>query len=118
MLNVLLILFSVQLFANPALEAMSQRVNTQLPEVYDHATKLVRTTVENNNFKYHFVVGATKAQFAVAYPKVKVQILKTICSHAREKSVLKVYRAGILYSYESTRGEALGEFLVKPDHCL
>ena len=117
MLNLLLFLFSVQLFANSALEAMSRRVNTELPEVYDHATKLMRTTVENNNFKFHFVVGASKAEFADAYPKVKAQILKTLCSHAREKSILKVYKAGILYSYESTRGEALGEFLVRPNHC-
>ena len=117
MLKVLLFLFSVQVFANPALEALTVKVNKDLPEVYDHATKLMRTTVENSNFKYHFIVGATKLEFAEAYPKVKVQILKTICSHSRERNILKVHRAGILYSYESVKGESLGQFLVKPDHC-
>ncbi|MES2526481.1 MAG: hypothetical protein V4598_05315 [Bdellovibrionota bacterium] len=118
MLNLILVFFSVQLMAQAPLEALSLKVNKDLPEVYDHATKLMRTTVENNNFKYHFIVGATRPEFTTAFPKVKAQILKTICSHSREKTILKGHRAGILYSYESVRGELLGEFLVRPEHCF
>ncbi len=117
MLKLLLFLFSVQLMAQSSLGELSQKVNKDLPEVYDHATKLMRTTVENNNFKYHFIVGGTKAEFESAFPKVKGQILKTICSHRREKTILTVHKAGILYSYENVGGQSLGEFLVKPDFC-
>lgn len=117
MLKLVLFLFSVQLMAQSSLEELSQKLNKELPEIYDHATKLMRTTVENNNFKYHFIVGGSKAEFENAFPKVKAQILKTICSHRREKSILIVHKAGIVYSYENVAGQSLGEFLVKPDFC-
>lgn len=32
----------------PSLKEVSQEVNRSLPQVYDHATKLVSTSVENN----------------------------------------------------------------------
>jgi hypothetical protein len=119
MTKLILFLFSVQLMARPeSLQELSHKVNKELPEVYDHATKLMRTTVENNHFKYHFIVGGTKAEFEFAYPKVKAQVLKTICSHSREKFILTSHKAGIIYSYENVRGQSLGEFMVRPDFCL
>ncbi len=118
MMKLLLFFFSVQLMAGPSsLEELSQKVNKDLPEVYDTVTKLMRSTVENHYFKYHFLVGATKPEFESAFPKVKAQILKTICSHRREKTILTVYKAGIIYSYENVQGQSLGQFLVKPEFC-
>lgn len=100
-----------------SLEELSRSVNKDLPEVYDPVTKLMRTTVENNYFKYHFIVAATKVEFEGAIPKVKAQILKTICSHRREKMILSGHKAPILYSYENVQGQSLGEFVVSPGFC-
>lgn len=101
----------------PSLKDISTEVNKSLPAVYDHATKLTTTTVENNNLYYHFVVAATQKEYEGALPKVKAQILKTICSKKVERSILKEHKANIVYRYESDKGLSLGEFLVKPDHC-
>lgn len=99
------------------LEDYSREMNKSLPEVYDPVTKLMRTTVENNNFKYHFLLDANHAEYAWALPKVKAQILKTICSKNSEKKILKGFKGNIVYSYENVKGQSLGEFMVKPDHC-
>lgn len=99
------------------LEEFSQKLNKELPQNYDHITRLQRTTVENNNFYYHFIVGVTQEEHDRVNPKVKAQILKTICSKPREKALLKNYKANIVYKYENDKGQSLGEFMVKPDHC-
>ena len=101
----------------PSLTELSVNINKDLPEVWDHATTLLRTTVENNNIYYHFVLKASEEEFKWALPKVKAQVLKSICSKGREKSILKDYRANIVYRYESDKGPTLGEFMVKSDHC-
>ena len=101
----------------PNLKDISIEENKSLPQIYDHATKLTTTTVEQNNFYYHFLVGATQKEFDFALPKVKVQILKTICSRKTERIILKEYKANIVYRYESDKGMSLGEFMVKPDFC-
>lgn len=101
----------------PNLKEVSSEVNKSLPEIYDPVTKLISTTVENKNFKYHFIVDATDKEFKWALPKVKAQILKTICSKSTERSVLKVHKANIVYSYENVKGQSLGEFMVRPEHC-
>lgn len=114
------LIISLSAFAQvrqPSLSELSSRINKDLPEVWDHATKLLRTTVENNNIYFHFVLKASEEEFRWALPKVKTQVLKSICSKGREKAILKDYRANIVYRYESDKGPTLGEFMIKPDHC-
>lgn len=101
----------------PALSEVSEKINKTLPEVWDHATRLVRTTVEHNNFYYHFVLRAEPSEFNWALPKVKAQVLKSICSKRQEKAILLEYKANIIYKYESEKGLSLGEFMIRPDHC-
>lgn len=95
----------------------SEHINKSLPEVYDHATKLLRTRVVNNALTFDFIVDATKEEFALAFPKVRSQVMRTICRETREGTALKKYQANILYRYESVKGQELGEFMVKPSHC-
>lgn len=107
-------------FAQPqrkSLEEISTEMNKALPEVYDQVTKLMRTTVENNNINYHFLIDADKKDFAWALPKVRSQILSNVCKNVRQKTILTSYRANIVYSYENVKGQALGEFMVKTDQC-
>ncbi|WPU66649.1 hypothetical protein [Peredibacter starrii] len=92
-------------------------MNKELPEIYDHMTKLMRTSVENNNFKYQFLINADQKEYNWALPKVRSQILSNICKNSRQKAILKNYSANIVYSYENVKGQSLGEFMVKPDHC-
>ena len=92
-------------------------MNKDLPEIYDHMTKLMRTSVENNNLKYQFLINADQKEYNWALPKVRTQILANICKNARQKAILKNYRANIVYSYENVKGQSLGEFMVRPDHC-
>ena len=101
----------------PSLEEISKEINKDLPQVYDPVTKLMRTTVENNSLKYHFLLDADQKEYSWAMPKVRTQVLSTICSKPREKTVLKNYRVNILYSYENVKGQSLGEFMVKPEQC-
>jgi hypothetical protein len=99
------------------LATYSSKLNKTLPEVYDHATKLMRTRVENNHLNFEFIVRANKEEFAFAFPKVRSQILSTICHQSREGKALRQYKVNVVYLYESEKGQALGEFMVKPDHC-
>ncbi len=101
----------------PSLEQISLKMNKTLPEIYDPITKLQSTTVEHNNFFYHFVVDASKKEFGPAFPKVQAQILKTVCSRPAEKSILVDNNANIVYRYESLKGESLGQFMIRPEHC-
>lgn len=101
----------------PTLQEVSQKLNKELPENYDHATRLVSTSVENNNFYYHFILKATVEEYQKALPMVQSQIMKTVCSRPREKTLLKDYKANIIYRYESEKGTSLGEFMVRPEHC-
>lgn len=113
-------LFSICAFAQglrPTLEEYSLRLNKELPEVYDPVTKLLKTTVENNNLIYHFIVDANHAEFNWAFPKVKTQILKTVCANSREKFVFKELKANLVYRYENVKGQSMGEFMVRPEHC-
>ena len=103
--------------SRPSLKDISTEENKSLPQIYDHATKLTTTTVEHNNFYYHFLVAATQKEFDFALPKVKAQILRTICSRKTERTILKEHNAVIVYRYESDKGLSLGEFMVKPQHC-
>lgn len=102
----------------PTLNDLSQKMNKELPEVWDHVTKLMSTTVENNNFYYHFKLNATQAEYDKFMPKVKAQVLSSVCSKAREKVLLRDYRANLIYRYESVKGISLGEFMIKAEHCL
>lgn len=116
----LLVLLSLHAYSSPqstSLEDVSRKVNVTLPEVYDSITKLVTTSVENQNFKYHFLVDATEKEFLKALPKVKTQVLKSICKNSITRSILKDHKANIVYSYENTKGQSLGQFMVKPGHC-
>lgn len=117
----ILFVFSVNTSAsNPpkTLAEISANLNKSLPEIFDLVTKLVSTSVENNNFKYHFIIKANHKEYSWALPKVKSSILETICSRPREKLLLKQHRANIVYSYENVEGHFLGQFMVKPEHCL
>lgn len=114
------LLISLKVFAQaprPTLKDTSAEVNKSLPQIYDHATKLTATTIENNNIIYHFIVGATQKEFDNALPKVKAQVQSTICSKRVEKSILMDHKANIVYRYESDRGNSLGEFMLKPEQC-
>lgn len=101
----------------PSLEEYSKNLNKELPEVYDRITKLITTTVEHHDLTYHFVIDVSQKEYQWAMPKVKEQVLKTICSQGRERSVLLRHRASLIYSYENVKGQSLGKFMVKPEHC-
>lgn len=100
------------------LQDFSKKLNQDLPEVYDPVTKLMRTTVENDNMVYHFLVDANQKQYDWAMPKVKEQVLKSVCKNQNQKMILTQYKVGIVYRYENTKGQSLGEFLVRPEHCF
>jgi hypothetical protein len=102
----------------PSLKDVSLQLNKELPKVYDNVTKLIATSVNNNNFSFHFMLDASPEEYAFALPKVKAQILNTICTKTREASILKEYKANIVYRYEGLKGNTLGQFMVSPDHCL
>lgn len=110
-----LFILSMLLFAN--LEEYSVKINKDLPEKYDSITKLRKTTVENNNLIYNFLVDADQGEFDWAMPKVKSQVMSTICTKGRDKTALHQYNANIVYRYENVKGQALGEFMVRPEHC-
>lgn len=119
-MKILLFLMALNSFAqssHPETQAYSLKINKTLPEVYDHATKLITTTVENNNFYYHFQLKATRNEYTQAKPKVLAQVLKTICSQPRERIILQKYKANLIYRYENDKGISLGEFMIKPSHC-
>lgn len=116
-LFILLISSAIAQPDRPTISEVSKNLNKELPQVYDHATKLMTTTVENNNFIYHFTLRATEIEYKMALPKVKSQILSTICSKKRERSLFEDHKVGLVYRYESERGTTLGEFLVRPEHC-
>lgn len=101
----------------PSLEEVSEKVNMNLPEIYDPITKLIKTSIINNTFYYHFLLGATRAEYKQAESKVRGQILKTICSKSTEKLILLKHKANIVYQYETPHGESLGQFMIKPEHC-
>lgn len=100
-----------------SLKDISDKWNKDLPEKFDSITKLQKTTTENNNFIHHFIVDANQFEFDTALPKVKQQIMSSICSKPREKHLLNVQKANLVYRYESIRGLSLGEFMVRPEHC-
>jgi len=115
---VFFLLMVLQFAMASPLDELSVKLNKDLPEVYDHATKLMRTTVENGSFVYQFIVGANKEEYAFAIPKVRTQVMSTVCKHAREKSILEKYKASIVYRYENVKGQSLGEFMIPAGHCL
>lgn len=103
--------------SRPSLEEVSVKVNKKLPKKYDHITKLIKTSITNNVFYYHFLVGATREEYKQAEPLVRTQILKTICSKTPERTILLKHKANIVFQYETPNGESLGQFMVKPEHC-
>lgn len=114
----LILFLSASSFAQMSdLKIQSEKMNKELPEIIDHITKLRATTVQNNDLYYHYLVNATQQEFNLAFPKVKAQILKTICTQKREKIILKSLKANIVYQYENLKGQSLGEFLIRPTHC-
>ena len=119
MLKLLCCLFSFTAIAQApqSLEQYSLKLNQSLPEVYDAVTKLRQTTVENNQMVYHFLVHATLSESSWALPKVKNQVLSSVCQNAHQKNILQNLQAGIIYRYENIKGQSLGEFLISPAHC-
>lgn len=103
--------------SKPSLKEVSAHMNKTLPEIFDPVTKLISTSVENNNFKYHFILNANDTEYAWAMPKVKSKILDSICKQSRERNLLLNHKANIIYSYENVQGHLLGEFMIKADHC-
>ena len=101
----------------PKLSEYSAKINSELPETYDKVTKLLKTTVENDDLVFHFIVLATKEEFSATHGKVKAEILRTICRHGREGRVLRELRKAVIYRYENEKGQALGELMVRPAHC-
>ena len=99
------------------LERISTDLNHKLPEVYDSVTKLMRTSVEHNNLKYSFLLDASHKEYRWAMPKVREQVMKNVCKNERERFILKKLNANIVYSYENTKGQSLGEFMIKPSDC-
>ena len=110
-------LINVSLANSTSLKELSLKINKELPEVYDHATKLVGTSLENKNFYFHFILNANSEEYKGALPKVKAQVLKTICSGKREREILLRHQANIIYRYESLSGQSLGEFMIPSSHC-
>lgn len=100
------------------LKEFSDKMNKDLPQKYDSITKLQTTSVQHNNLIFHFIVDANQSEFDLAMPKVRQQIMSTICSKPREKNLLTVQKAHLIYRYENAKGQSLGEFMVRPEHCL
>lgn len=117
MMTVLMMLSPVSAQTQMSLEEVSVKLNKDLPENYDQVTRLRKTTVENNHLIYNFLLNADQAEFDRALPKVKAQVMKTICSKPREKQILKGHKASIVYRYENLKGQSLGEFMIAPSHC-
>lgn len=115
-ISTLIILLPFTAFAQ-SLKDSSEKINKDLPQKYDSITKLQSTSVQNNNLIYHFIVDANQIEFDSAFPKVKQQILSSICSKPREKNLLTIQKAHLVYRYENARGLSLGEFMVRPEHC-
>jgi hypothetical protein len=109
--------FAALASARPKLEEISKQLNLGLPKVYDSITRLRSTSVKDKYFHYHFEVGVSKEEFDQAFPKVQGQILSSVCSQRPERSILLDYQVPIVYSYESLKGQSLGQFMVKPKHC-
>lgn len=110
-----------QLSAQPvrlSLTEFSNQMNGEFPQIFDHATRLVSSSVENSNFIYHFQLRADQIEFRSALPHVKAQILKTVCGKPKDKILLTVYKANLVYKYENDKGNYLGEFMVRPEHCF
>ncbi len=119
-MKILLFFMTLHSFAqstNTEIQAYSLKINKSLPEVYDHVTKLISTSVENNNFYYHFQLKATLKEFTEARPKANAQVLKTVCSQSRERVILQKFKANLIYRYENDKGISLGEFMIRPSHC-
>lgn len=117
-MNFLFAFLTTFVFATaPSLGEYSAKINSGLPETYDRVTKLLKTSVENDDLVFHFVILATKDEFAATHGKVKAQVLSTICRHDREGKVLRQLRKAVIYRYENEKGQALGEFMVRPAHC-
>lgn len=121
-LILILLMFSLSdLFAQSqqlTLGEYSTQMNKEFPQVYDHATRLVSSSVENSNFIYHFQLRADQSEFRSALPHVKEQILKTVCAKPKDRVLLTVYKANLVYKYENDKGNYLGEFMIQPEHCL
>ena len=66
-LSLLLTIPAMAQISRPSLKDISTEENKSLPQIYDHATKLNTTSVENNNFYYHFLVGATQMEFFLCW---------------------------------------------------
>lgn len=96
---------------------ISQKVNKDLPRVYDSVTKVMRTTVENDYFIYHYIVDGSKLEFDRALPMVKSNITKSICKDEPTRTVLVHLKKSVVYRYESPKGISLGQFMVSPSHC-
>jgi hypothetical protein len=109
--------FTALASARPKLEEVSKQLNQGLPKVYDSITRLRSTSVKDKYFYYHFEVGVSKEEFDLAFPKVQGQILSSVCSQRPERSILLDYQVPIVYSYESLKGQSLGQFMVRPEHC-
>lgn len=112
-----LLSFSALAVVPQTLEQYSRKLNQSLPEIYDAVTKLRQTTVENNYVVYHFLVDASVSESNWALPKVKGQVLASVCQNAHQKNILQNFRAGIIYRYENVKGQSLGEFLIPAAHC-
>lgn len=121
-LKLAIILFTTSLSAfsqgmKPTLDEVSHALNKDLPEIYDPVTKLRKTTVENNHLIFNFLIDANQKEYDWAMPKVKKQVMSTICSKSRERTIFKVHNANIVYRYENVKGQSLGEFMIRPEHC-
>lgn len=100
-----------------SLKDLSSQINKSLPEVIDRMTKIQRTTVENNNVVYHVLVDASHKEYDFTIDKVKNQVLKGACKNRWQKSILKDHKTNIVYRYENTKGQSLGQFMIKPEQC-
>lgn len=116
LLVALLVSFSCTSFG-ATLQELSSQMNKTLPEVYDPVTKLQKTSVENNNFYYHFLLDANQREYDRALPNVKRALQKSACGSSKDRRILLQHKANIVYRYENVKGEFLGEFMLKPDQC-
>jgi hypothetical protein len=118
LIPLMLILLATYSFAQREnLNEVSEKLNKDLPEVYDPITKLVTTTVQNNDIKFNFIVDASEKEFKDTLPKVKLEVLNTVCRRKSESYILNTLKANIIYSYENVKGQSLGEFVVRIGSC-
>lgn len=99
------------------LKDFSNKLNRNLPEVYDSITKLERTSVEGEFLVYQFVVDINEEQFKQNIEKIKKNAIVNSCTNKNTLHVVEKLKKSLLYRYENLKGQSLGQFQILSGTC-